>query len=1532
MQLDNVEDVYALAPMQAGMLYHSLADPKSAVFLNQVSGTLHGELDVAAYRRAWAKVVRRHTILRTAIVWDGLDEPLQIVRQQAEIPWSIEDWRDLDRSQQEQRLDQRSRRDRQQGVVLDQAPLLRIALARLAEDRWHWRLTYHHLILDGWSTRLLLQEVLTLYGAERRGESSELPEPFRFRDYIAWLAEQDHAVAEDFWRNELAGFEQPTTFDAWVASDNVDEGSAHCSSTRRLTRRKTTALRAFAAEHGLTLSSVAQGVWALLASRYSRRTDLVFGLTTAGRPPQLAGIESAVGLFINTLPLRLQVEPHTLLSGWLQGLQRRQMRLQRLQHSPLAAIQEWSAVPPGQALFESLLVFENPPAATAPDAETLGIELRDLRFVEQSNYPLALLVVPGERLELILVTSGGRFSGAVADRILRHVDVALAAFVRSPQVRLGEVSLLTDAERRQVLIEWNDTYQPRQPQGCIHDHIARTARRTPQATAVLCGRQSLDYRQLLEEARRLAHHLRGLGVGPNMPVGLLVERSVQMVLGIVGILEAGGAYVPLDPTYPNDHLRHIASDAGLAVVLTQAASNAAAEALATPSTQVVRLDQPTTWLGAPPTIMAREAMEDDLAYVLYTSGSSGRPKGVMVSHRNLVHSTDARSTVYSGRVDRFLLLSSFAFDSSVAGIFWTLTTGGTLVLPGPREERDVQALEDLIRRHRVTHTLCLPALYQVLLEEASPMALASLELVMVAGEGCPATLAPLHHRILPTAALANEYGPTEASVWSTVHRLQAEAATPVSIGRPIPDTDAFLFDEDQQPVPVGLAGELYLAGEGLARGYLQRPAQTAERFVPLAHSDEPGRRLYRTGDLATYRDDGCLVFLGRADSQVKIRGHRIETSGVEAQLRQHAAIDTAAVTAQALDSGPGHPTRHRLVAHVVPTARGPEDLDPARLRQDLLATLPELMVPEAFVVLPQLPTTPNGKVDYRALPPPDEPSALGEDSATPRNETEQTVAAIWAELLGHDRVGIYDNFFALGGDSILSIQVVSRLRQAGLRVEPRHLPAHPTVADLCAVIEPTETDDPAADQEPIVGEVPLLPIQTWFLERALAVPQHWNQAALYALPAGVDAGHLATALEACLAHHDMLRARFDRAPDGTWRQTVIAPGDFRLPFSVVDSAIGALPRSCWIADAQASLDLQAGPLVRAVLQRSETPEPDRLLLVLHHLVVDAVSWPVLQQDLEAAYHQLSADEPVALPPKSVSYRRWATDLVEQADSTKRRQELSWWTSGAHPQAALPTDQSPDRQPIEADARIVNTTFPRDVTRTLTTEALEPYSTRVDELLISALVLAVHRWCGPGALRLALEGHGRSAHPEALDVSRTVGWFTTAYPVNLLLTESTESAATIKTIKEQLRAVPGDGAGYGLLRYAGSDSAVARLAALPEPQILFNYLARAREAAASPLFRQIEGADRFSRDPRNARSHWLEINAAIDHGRLTVDWIYCNGIHRRRTIENLATSFEQELRGLVEHCLADPAGGFTASDFPDAGLDDEELDQLIGQLA
>jgi amino acid adenylation domain-containing protein len=1036
MKAENLEDLYELAPIQQGILFHSLLNPNHGMYVVQMSLTLRGSINRDAFQKAWATVMQRHSILRTAFLWEGLTKPVQMVIRQVKVPLVELDWRDRPAAQQQANLESLLQQDQAQGFDLTQAPLMRLTLIQFADDVHQLIWSKHHLILDGWSTGIVLKEVFLSYEAFCQEAGLTLPPSQPYRNYIAWWQEQDLVAAEQFWREHLQGFTTPTplSIDDRSSASTTVSTTEYTSEELILDRNSTVILQSFARQHQLTLNTLVQAAWALLLSRYSGETDVVFGSTSAGRPPRLSGSDSMVGVFINTLPVRVQVEPETSLLPWLQQLQTQFAIIRQYEYSPLAQVQGWSEIPRGTPLFDSIVVFENYPIDPALQQQNRRSSIANVQSYERTNYPLTLIAMldpesaPGSLLLKVLY-DGQRFESAAIVRLLGHLQALLSRMVANPQPVLAQLSPITPTEQQQLL-EWGQITQTFPQSPCVPQWFEAQVEQTPDAIAITHENQHFTYWELNEKANQLAHLLRQKGVQSNTLVALCCERSFDMIVAILGVLKAGGAYVPLDPRYPTERLAYLLNDAKPAVLVTHQAT---ANCLPATTIPTICLDESQTELQqAPTTNPACISQPNHLAYVIYTSGSTGTPKGVLVRHGQMMRLFKATQNWFQfNHQDVWTLFHSYAFDFSVWEIWGALLHGGRLVIVPYEVTRSPAAFHTLLQTQHVTVLNQTPSAFRQLIwaDATQTDTTFHLRYIIFGGEALDLqSLKPWYDRYgdqMPQ--LINMYGITETTVHVTyrpLNRADLAASPSLSpIGRPIPDLQIYVLDAQQQFVPIGIPGELYVGGAGVSLGYLNRPALTAERFIP--DPLDAKSRLYRTGDRVRWLANGELEYLGRFDNQIKLRGFRIELGEIETALGQHPAVREAVVLLR--EDQLSDP---RLVAYIVSDPSQPEPSD-GELRGFLQQQLPDYMIPAAWVNLDALPLTANGKLDRQQLPAPthDRPS-LKTSFLRPQTELEQTIAAIWQRVLKIDKVGIHDSFFDLGGNSLLLVQMHSHLQDS----------------------------------------------------------------------------------------------------------------------------------------------------------------------------------------------------------------------------------------------------------------------------------------------------------------------------------------------------------------------------------------------------------------------------------------------------------------------------------------------------------------------
>jgi amino acid adenylation domain-containing protein len=902
MRAATIERIYALSPLQEGILFHTLSSPNTATYFEQFSFTLSADIDLIALEHAWQAVVDRHAVLRSSFHWKELDKPVQVVHHPVKLPFELQDWSSLSSEGQQDRLRAFLRADRGRDFDLSVAPLIRVVVIRLAPAVWQLVISFHHILLDGWSVAIVFREAAAYYEAYCQGKEPLLEPPRPFEDYIAWLQRQDFGRAEAFWRRMLDGYRGPAPISGDRAPGRMpDPGELYDSQQATLSRETTAALQTLARTHQLTLNIVVQGAWAMLLSRYTADENVVFGATGSGRPVELKGIESMVGLFINTLPVRVQVDLDQPLLPWLKNLQILQFEARQYEHTPLVDVQGWSEVPRGTPLFETIVGFENYPALSASQDDNGAVKLGDV--FERTNYPLTLIVSPGSELAIVLMYVSTRFESARIVRMLGHFRTLLEAIATDPKRRLGDLPLATDPERQQLLVEWNRTRVPYATDVCVHDLFEKWAVETPEALAVSCDRERLNYVELNDRANRVAHALRRRLVSAGSPVAICMERSCAMLVAIVGVLKAAGAYVPLDPAYPKQGLAFMLRDSGARALLT---SRDLAARVPMDACDVLFIDSEEI-ARAPVENPLSAAGPDDLAYIIYTSGSTGRPRGVEIRHRSLMNLATWHQREYAVTPqDRATQVAGPAFDASVWEVWPYLTAGAAIHVIADETRNSPEALIACLVAQGITLSFLPTALAEMVMDASWPEGV-RLRALLTGGE-------KLHRAPRPALPfrLVNHYGPTENTVVTTCAVVEPGDDGAPPIGRPISNVRVYVLDPRMNPVPVGVPGELCIAGDSLAAGYRNLPEVTAAKFIPDPFGGAVGGRLYRTGDRVRYRADGNLEFLGRLDAQVKLRGFRVEPGEVESVLAQHPAVRESVVVAREEAHGDT-----RLIAYVV---------------------------------------------------------------------------------------------------------------------------------------------------------------------------------------------------------------------------------------------------------------------------------------------------------------------------------------------------------------------------------------------------------------------------------------------------------------------------------------------------------------------------------------------------------------------------------------------------------------------------------------
>ncbi|KPI18991.1 amino acid adenylation domain protein [Actinobacteria bacterium OK074] len=1463
-------------------------------------------------REALADVVARHEILRT-VYPDTDGTPRQRLLDPARVPLGTEPVTEAELPHRMAELAGRKFH------LADDLPF-RAHLLVLGPEDCVLLLVAHHIAADGWSLEPLVRDLATAYRARSEGRAPQWKQlPVQYADFAVWQTEL--LGADEFGDRQLAHWTQALTGlpdDLALPADRPRPARATHRGGNipvRLDAAPHRRLRELAGDTGTTPFMVVQAALAALLTRLGAGTDIPLGTPVAGRGDET--LEDLVGCFLNTLVLRTDTSGDPTFRELLDRV--REFDLAAYAHQDLPFEQLVEALNPPRSLarhplFQVMLAFR-PGDEPLPDlpgltARALPVDVGATKI--DLTFNLGELRAPDGSpagVEGVLQYSADLFDRTTAEELAARLERLLRAAVDHPDRAIGTLDILTPAERHRLLVEFNDTARA-VPDTTFPRLFEERATETPNAVAVQDAEGSLTYRQLDVRADTLARTLTSYGAGPGRVVAFVLPRSVDLAVAVLAVLKAGAAYLPLDPDHPAERTAYLLSDAAPVCVIAR-----------TPLAVVIDCPvvAPDTAPDDPDTrsIRLAEARPADPAYLIYTSGTTGRPKGVVVEHRNLTTYVARCVEEYPSLRGTSLLHATMSFDATVTTLHGALAAGGRVHIAAFHEAgANPPPGGYTFLKATPSHLPLLPAL---------PHDLSPAEEFMLGGEALVGEALRSWRHEHPHVRLVNHYGPTELTVGCTDFRIEPGddlPSGPVPIGRPMWNTRAYVLDPRLNPVPAGVEGELYVAGDHVARGYHRRPGLTAERFVADPFGP-PGERMYRTGDLAVRRADGTLELRGRADGQLKIRGLRIEPGEIEGVLTAHPAVTQAAVVVR--EDRPG--TR-RLVGYVV----GAPDTDVRALHAHAAGQLPEHMVPEALVVLAALPMTPNGKLDRTALPAPaaTAPEAPGR---TPRTAHEETLHALFADVLGlpAGQVGVDDGFFDLGGDSITSIHLVSRALTAGLRLSPRDVFEQRTIAGLAAVAAARPA--PARDQETGVGVLPLTPALHRLRERGGPIGE-FSQSALFVTPAGAERGRLVAALQAVLDHHDVLRLRLTADTNGSWTAEVPPPGSVDVAAHVERVAVPDGDFAEALRDRPApQLRPHDGELLHAVWFDAGAGRPGRLLLTIHHAAVDSVSWHILRTDLATAWR----GEP--LPERGTSYRAWARLLEREARTARRIAELDVWRRVLDAPEPLLGARRPDpARDVTGTMRHLTRELPADTTDELFTTVAPAFHAGPDDVLLAALATAFVRWRqtrdGHPALLLDIERHGREELADGVDLSRTVGWFTSIVPTRLDLAglDTADPGPVLKAVKEQVRVAPEHGIGHGLLRHLNPDTGPA-LVQLPQPQVGFNYLGRAARPAEgdwSPAPEQLPGLG-AAHDPDTPVAHGLEITAltAAD-GRLTATWSWVPGIWAEEDVAALADLWCEALTAQTGRTAA--AGGHTPSDLPLVSLSQAEIDELEAEFA
>lgn len=1532
-------EIFPLSFGQKALYFLNVNSPESHAYNVAFTVRIVSELNTDALKKAFQILINRHSSLRTNYkIIDG--KPVQEVHGYKEIFFEIIDASGYNETQLIEKVTQTN----QIPFDLEKDSLFKVYLFKISDENFVLLISMHHIVSDGWSLGILFDEIIKLY--ESTGGQNTLPAlQTKYPDYIKALDEftktEIGLKQREYWEKELSG-ELPNlnlpTDKPRPAIQSFNGATEYFTLEKYLTE----GLKEISKSEGTTFFVTLLSVYQIFLSKYTGQSDIITGLPTAGR--NMTQFENLIGYFINPVALRSNVTGETSFKEFLNQTKKKVLGAISNQDFPFALIVERllhkrdpSRSPVFQTFFGLQKVQHNNEMQEMIIPGNKGVRVNWGKLLlesftisqQEGQFDLTAEFAEGKNLfSGAFKYNTDLFHAASVKQMVRHFKNLIEEIVNNPGRNISEFQLLSKDESDLILYKWNETDFKYDNFDCIHKLFENQSNKTPDSVAVIFENESLTYKELNKRSNKLANYLHKLGVKPGSLTGICMERSAEMVISILGVLKAGGAYVPIDPSYPKNRIEFMINDSDAKILITQ---KTLLDILPENLSGLVLIDEHADNINKESDADCESKVTlKDLAYVIYTSGSTGTPKGVMIRHDSLAnHMLWMKSVFGFDSSDNVLQKTPFSFDASVWEFYLPLITGGKLVMAKPEGHMDTAYLRDSIIKNNITIIQLVPSLLRMLLNEPGIEDCINLKSVFCGGEALTFELREKLFEKL-NVNFYNLYGPTEATIDSVYYKCERDSENKIiPIGKPVYNTQSYVLDKYLNPVPVGVAGELILGGIDIAEGYLNNPELTKEKFIDDIFLNKEGSKLYKTGDLAKFLPDGNIEFLGRVDQQVKLRGFRIEPGEIESKLLQHKNVSEATIIVR--EDKPGN---QRLAAYIV--TKDADAISSNEYKNYLRASLPEYMIPAVFVELEKLPLTPNGKVDKKSLPVPEFSKADDNTFVAPKLPAEEILAGIWSEVLGLDKVGVNDNFFELGGDSIISIQIISKANQMGIKLTPRQIFRYQTVAELSGVINYVKaTDD---EQKVITGEVKLTPVQKWFFEQNLTEPNHYNHSVLLKVPKDINEKYLGEIISELIKHHDALRLKFikegtnwKQINDGINNKQVFSVEDFsEIPSDKINFEIEKN-----ISLLQTSFKQEEGTLIRVSLYKTNPENENRLLIIIHHLCVDGISWRVILEDIYNAYRQLSNGEKIKFQPKTTSFKEWSNLLTEYADSEKLISEKEYWLSIFETAIKpIPADNlSGKNENTVASLDTISSELDEQYTQSLLKDVSKAYNTKINDILLTALSLAYENWSKENKLLINLEGHGREDLFETADLSRTVGWFTSIFPVVLKLTDKENTGSTIKSIKENLRQIPDNGIGFGVLKYLNKDKGTHdEFNSLPKPEILFNYLGQMNENIGSePDWRIGKRTIVLDQSKKDFRHHVLEINIIIVNNKLKTDFSFSKNIHNRETIVSFSKMFEDELKRIIDHCLISEETGYTPSDFSEAGIDQSDLDNILANL-
>ncbi len=1487
---NKIVNIYPLTPLQYGMLFHNLYETDSSAYVIQLELKIDKNMYPEIIKKALKLLSDKYSVLRTFFVYEKVKDGCQVVLKERELEFGYTDLSNKKNYEQEALVKEFLSSDVERGFDLQKDPLVRLKCIKISNKQSLLVFTNHHIIMDGWCNTILFEELLKYYDRLIQGESYNtiLKEinnynemNYDYGDYLKWLSKQNKEKARKYWEKELADYNNDCFIKPMNKPENTKEQVRE--SAVEIDVKVTEKLKAIAERAESTINIVAETAVGIMLQVYTGSSDIVFGKVVSGRNADIPGIESMVGLFINTIPVRVKTENEETVKNLIKKQQNKSIESTNYDYYSLVEIQGKTVQGPG--LIKILYVFENYISGLKKsNSERSRIKIENSR--EQTNYGITIYGFEKEgKLCFNILYDPNEYCENEIQLILEKIKKICEEMAEHPNAKVSELETVTDKEKQLILNEFNATETEYPREKTVVELFEEQVKKTPNNTALVFEDNRLTYAELNARANSLAHKLRELGVKPDNFVVIIADRSIEMICGIYSIIKAGGAYVPIDPTYPEERISFIIEDCQPKAVLKYTTKSISLDN----SMPIIDLTDIKVWqsVSENPEHINKA---DDLIYCIYTSGTTGKPKGVPNRNQGLVNLINWMQEKYPlSKNDVILQKTTYVFDVSASEIFWWFMAGAKLAILKPDAEKEPEQIAAAIEQYEATVVDFVPSMLSVFMSmpDKKIKQIKGLRYVLAAGEALNTKLVKEFYVTMKKhggkTLLSNIYGPTEAAVYSTYYDLEPEFdEETVLIGKPIANAKTYITNGNNL-CGIGIPGELCIAGDGLARGYLNRPELTEEKFVNNPYCEG---RMYRTGDFARWLPDGNIEYLGRIDEQVKIRGFRIELGEIESRIREIEGIKECAVIVRTDNRGD-------KAIYAYYTSDREESV--SEIRDRLSESLPGYMVPSYMKQIETIPVTKNGKLDKKALP--EIEGRITKEYIAPRNEAEEAVCEAFREILGVEKAGIQDSFFELGGDSIKAVRIISKLRNAGYAVTVKDVMNGKT-AERIAIYIKNANEKPKYEQREVTGKIELTPVIRKFVEWQFAKPEHFNQSMMFPVE-GIGNAVLNQAIKELVKHHDVLRAVYRKK-----ELEILSISESRLcDFYEFDyrnkvDKYKAVEDKC--TEIQGSIDLENGPLVKiAVFELGDTKQ---MLFCIHHLVVDGVSWRILQEDFETAVRQIEAGEEVKLPEKTASFIEWSQKLKEYGEKLGSKEKDYWEVANAKI-----AEGRIDGDYIEDEEGYAVAGFSKETTEKLLTKSSNAYGAKIDEVLLAGLARAVGRITGQKRVAVKLEGHGREEINEPISIDRTVGWFTNIYAVSLECSE--DNAEAVINVKDTVRSVPNMGMGYGYVEHEC------------EPDICFNYLGDFSGSKTSFVNEYSTGNDVSS---ENKITDKITLNGQVSEGKL-IFFIECQ--YGQVFKEKLKNELEKNVIEFADYCEKTNDNVQTSSDLTANQLDDTEVDFL-----